>query len=72
VIHNSSEEKTMTKTYTLEQFANLGAREAQYVEAVLAISPAATKVIVRPLWSNPAHETWACDSSDEFPIGGPN
>jgi hypothetical protein len=36
----------------------------------LVTSPHAT-VTVRPLWSDPTTETWSCDSSDGFPIGGP-
>ena len=60
-----------TMSYTLDQFAAMGAREAQYVAFVREQSPSATTVTVRPLWSNPARESWTCDSSDEFPIGGP-
>ncbi|NCC26129.1 MAG: hypothetical protein EOM25_13190 [Deltaproteobacteria bacterium] len=61
----------MTKTYPLEKFASFGQREAEYVSLVRETSPAATRVEVRPLWSNPSHETWGCDSSDGFPIGTP-
>ena len=62
----------MTTTYSLDEFAARGVREAQYVASVRENSPSATTVIVAPLWCDSESESWTCDSSDGFPVGGPD